>query len=74
MEFIFAIQILFIPIMFPVIGGCMAKCFGRKFWLWFWISLLLPFISLIILLALPDKIKSLNSTLAFEHDEFGIYQ
>jgi len=74
MEFIFAIPILFIPIMFPVIAGCMAKCYGRKFWFWFWMSLPLPFISLIILLCLPDKTRHSNIAPVFEADEFGVYQ
>jgi len=74
MEFLFAIPILFIPLMFPVIGGCMAKCYGRKFWTWFWISLPLPFISFIILLSLPDKSKKDEPAFLYEADEFGIYQ
>ena len=73
MEFLFALPILFIPFMFPILGGCMARCFGRKFWLWFWISLLLPFISLIILLSLPDRSKKPDAVRALETDEFGIY-
>ena len=74
MEFLFAIPILFIPFLIPVIGGCMAKCFGRKFWTWFWISLPLPFISFIILLSLPDKSKQRDSARVIETDEFGVYK
>lgn len=74
MEFIFALPILFIPFVFPVIGGVMAKCFGRKFWVWFWLSVPLPFISLIILLSLPDKSKRNEIPIAYEADEFGIYR
>jgi hypothetical protein len=73
MEFLFAIPILFIPVMFPVIAGCMAKCFGRKFWLWFWISVPLPFISLLIMIILPDKSKQPGQSLVYESDEFGMY-
>ena len=74
MEFLFALPVLFIPLLFPVIGGCMAKCYGRKFWFWFWFSLLLPFISLIILLCLPDISIRQEIVLAHEGDEFGVYQ
>lgn len=60
--------------MFPLIGGIMAKSFGRKFWVWFWVSVPLPFISLIILLSLPDKSKQQADLIVYESDEFGIYQ
>ena len=74
MEFLFALPILFIPLLFPVIGGCMATCYGRKFWFWFWVSLLLPFISLIILLCLPDRSPQQQAAIAHDGDYFGIYQ
>ena len=57
MEFVFAIPLLFTPFMMPLITGLMAKNFGRKFWLWFFLGLLLPFIAAIVLLCLPDKSK-----------------
>ena len=73
MEFLFALPILFIPLFFPLIGGLMAQCYGRKFWLWFWLSIPLPFISLIILLSLPDRSKQEKAGSVCEADEFGIY-
>jgi hypothetical protein len=35
------------------VAGLMARSLGRSFWLWFWISIPLPFVSCIILLCLP---------------------
>lgn len=57
MEFLLAIPVILIPFFFPVLGGLMAKCFGRSYWFWFWLSVPLPMISQIILLCLPDKSK-----------------
>jgi hypothetical protein len=74
MEFLFAIPVLFIPFMFPLIGGIMARCYGRKFWVWFCLSIPLPFISLIILLSLPDRSRQHEAAIAYEADEFGVYQ
>ncbi|HEX7902776.1 MAG TPA: hypothetical protein VF487_02775 [Chitinophagaceae bacterium] len=42
-------------LIFPLMIGCLAKRFGRSFKFWFWVSFLLPFISLLILLCLPEK-------------------
>ena len=49
--------IVAIPLFFPLIGGLMAKSFGRSFWVWFFISCLLPFVSCFILVCLPYKKK-----------------
>jgi hypothetical protein len=38
-----------------ILAGLLAKSQGRKFWFWFFISFLIPFISLIVLLSLKDK-------------------
>jgi hypothetical protein len=57
MEVLFALPLLFIPLIMPFIAGQMAKCFGRKFWPWFFIGIPLPFIANIILFCLPDKSK-----------------
>lgn len=66
MELIFALPFLLLPLAFPVIAGCMARSFGRSYRFWFWISFLLPVVSCIILLCLPNKKKSLT---AVENDE-----
>lgn len=43
-------------ILLPQIAAwVLAKQTGRKPWFWFWISFVLPFISLIILICLKDK-------------------
>lgn len=38
-----------------LLAGFLAKRTGRKFWFWFFISFLIPIISLIILIFLEDK-------------------
>jgi len=55
MEFVFALPILLIPFALPLMAGFMARRFGRSFRFWFWISFLLPFVSCIIILCLPDR-------------------
>ena len=40
---------------FPLQTACIAKSLGRKFWVWFFLGLLLPFFSLAILLCLPIR-------------------
>jgi MFS family permease len=57
MEVVFALPLLFLPLVMPFIAGQMAKSFGRKFWPWFFIGIPLPFIANIIFLCLPDKSK-----------------
>ena len=55
MEGLFALPFLLLPFALPVIAGYLAKRFERSFWLWFWISIPLPFISCFIILWLPDR-------------------
>jgi hypothetical protein len=55
MEVIAGLVIVSIPFIFPLITGLMAKSLGRKFWLWFWLGLPLPFIACVILLCLPVR-------------------
>lgn len=38
-----------------LIAGLLAQSQGRKFWFWFFISFLIPIISIIVLLCLKDK-------------------
>jgi hypothetical protein len=40
-----------------IVAGVFAKSMGRNFWFWFFISFLIPIISLIVLLFLDDKIE-----------------
>jgi len=68
MEFIFAIPLLFMPLMLPFITGQMAKSFGRKFWPWFFIGIPLPLIANIILICLRDKSKE-KRVKAVENEE-----
>jgi hypothetical protein len=73
MEYILAIPLFVIPLIFTLACAHIAKCSGRKFWVWFCISVLLPVISLIILISLPDRTKQSTMALAYETDEFGMY-
>ncbi len=43
-----------------IAAAVLAKQMGRKPQFWFWISFLIPMISLIILLCLEDKSKRIN--------------
>jgi len=55
MEFLLAIPLILLPLFFPVLTGGIAVSLGRKFWPWFLLGLVLPFIAAIILLCLPVK-------------------
>ncbi|RQO74076.1 hypothetical protein DBR43_01325 [Pedobacter sp. KBW06] len=57
------ICVLLIP---QTVAGILAKSMGRSFFFWFFISFLIPIISLIILLFLEDKGESGGYELA-EH-------
>jgi len=46
--------ILLLALSFPLIAGFFAKRMGRRFWLWFFIGLVLPVIASVILFLLPD--------------------
>lgn len=50
--------ILFFP---QIAAGMFAKSRGRNFWFWFFISFLIPVISLIILFFLEDKSENISS-------------
>jgi hypothetical protein len=38
-----------------MIAAFFARSIGRSFWFWFWISFLIPVISIVILMNLPEK-------------------
>ena len=69
MEVLFSLPILMIPFILPMIAGLMAKSYGRSFWTWFLIGVLLPLIANIILLCLPDRTEKHNS--AVNKDELS---
>lgn len=48
-------EALFLLLFFAPVMGYLAICKGHNFWLWFWIGLFLPVISLFILFFLKDK-------------------
>lgn len=49
------IPLMLASLIFPFTIGWLAMRIGRSFKFWFWISFLLPFISVLILLCLPEK-------------------
>lgn len=60
------ILLLCVMLIPQVVAGIFAKSMGRNFWFWFFISFLIPIISLIILLFLDDKNEKKEYDLA-EH-------
>ena len=58
---ILLICVLMIP---QTVAGILAKSMGRSFFFWFFISFLIPIISLIVLLFLEDKGSSGSYELA----------
>ena len=69
MEITSALTLILLASLVPLVSGFMATCHQRSFWLWFVIGLLLPFISNLLLLLLPDKEKKHTSTVPVENDE-----
>ena len=57
MEVVAAIPLILLPFFLPLIAGLMAVNFGRKFWRWFLVGIMLSFVANIILLCLRDKRK-----------------
>lgn len=57
-----ALIFLIIPLGFQILGGLMARSFGRNFWVWFGIYCFLPFISCFILVCLPYKKRLANES------------
>ncbi|CAN5463101.1 hypothetical protein BH11BAC2_BH11BAC2_19840 [soil metagenome] len=43
----------------PIISGMFARSQGRRFWVWFFIGCVLPFIAVIIIFLLPEVHKEL---------------
>lgn len=62
------IAVLLIP---QTVAGILAKSMGRNFFFWFFISFLIPIISLIILLFLEDKGTSVGYELASHVNKKG---
>jgi len=50
-----------------LLAGFLAKRTGRNFWFWFFISFLIPIISLIILIFMEDKNPQSESYKLAEH-------
>jgi hypothetical protein len=60
------ILLLCVMLIPQIVAGIFAKSMGRNFWFWFFISFLIPIISLIVLLFLDDKNEKKEYDLA-EH-------
>jgi len=57
--------LLLCGLLFPqTVAGIFAKSMGRSFWFWFFISFLIPIISLVVLACLKDKSESSGFKLA----------
>jgi hypothetical protein len=69
MEISAALSLILMASLVPLVSGFMATCYRRSFWLWFVIGLLLPFISNLLLLLLPEKQAKHGSTIPVENDE-----
>lgn len=54
-EIILGVVILGLLLSPQILAGFLAKRTGRNFWFWFFISFIIPIISLIILVMLEDK-------------------
>lgn len=50
--FFISLGVLLAP---QLIAGVLARSMGRSFWFWFFISFLIPIISIIVLLNIKDK-------------------
>lgn len=50
-----------------LLAGFLAKRTGRNFWFWFFISFLIPIISLIVLIFLEDKNPAAQSYKLADH-------
>lgn len=60
MAILYAIIITDALLFWPIITGIVARTFGRKFWVWFTLGLIFPFISMVILHCLPNKNEHKN--------------
>lgn len=55
MEIITIAAVVLVVSFFPIKTGWVAKDLGRNFWVWFFLGLVFPFASMIVLLCLPIK-------------------
>ena len=69
MEISSALTLILLASLVPLVSGFMATCQQRSFWLWFVIGLLLPFISNLLLLLLPEKEIKRSASVPVENDE-----
>lgn len=61
------IILLFVLLIPQIVAGVFAKSIGKSFWFWFFISFLIPIISLVVLLFLDNKNEQKTSYQLAEH-------
>ncbi len=65
-----SLALLIVPLTTSFVSGRKAKRSGRKFWPWFFIGTVLPFVATIILHYLPRKLKPVAAAVrAVENNE-----
>ncbi|WP_443937548.1 hypothetical protein [Pedobacter sp. MW01-1-1] len=66
-EILVGIVVLGLLLSPQILAGCLAQRTGRNFWFWFFISFLIPIISLIILIMMEDKNPEVKSYKLADH-------
>ena len=69
MDITSALSLILLASVVPLVSGFLATCYKRNFWLWFALGILLPFLSNLLLLLLPDKSNEKVATKPVENDE-----
>ena len=57
------VMMMILLLTFSLMTGWAALSLNRKFWLWFVIGFFLPFIGVVIILCLPEKVKKVQQPL-----------
>jgi len=69
MEITAVLSLILLASLVPLVSGFLATCYKRNFWLWFAIGMVLPFLSNLLLLLLPDKSTKTVITKPVENEE-----
>ena len=74
MKFLLAVPLLIFVFLLPLITGLIINDSPYKFWLWFYISIPLVFVTSVVILCLPDrsrekagKVKPVENEEIFDH-------
>lgn len=71
MEIVTIATMVLVISFFPIKTGWVAKDLGRNYWVWLFLGLFLPFISMVILLCLPIKKKQMEQKSLPQSDHSG---